>query len=633
MAALTHRLLSLCCLCCVAMLGCSGSDSSSKTATTAGAGTKCVLPQDCPNGQTCLAGKCASLSTGTDATGSDAKGSDTAQDTGSDSGSDSGNPATDIGSTDAGPVDTGIQPSSDPSCKSCKVDGDCGDTNYQCIQLISAAFCSRKCAADGDCPTGYKCNAASSDASNKQMYCVLPSFDCGGCAGDPTVCTGTQQCNVNTNPPSCVDVKQQCDSCTQTSDCASGFACVKQNDAGGKVCSPTCSNSKACPENSVCQNFFGTQACAFEAKSCCFGSSCTVSTACSACTPDKCIGGVCVECNVDADCKAGKCNTTVHACVSTASCPPEKPIKLAATGECVECTNDSHCSASAAGNKCDAVAHTCGKGSQGSECSVCTGKYPGCIQINGNWTCVECSTDDDCKAKNAGTCNGTSYSCTGTVGTGVGPTKGSCTQDSDCVNGPTTTFNLKCDVPSGLCYDADGGCDNVVAFCNAAAGSNCVQASSLLPSGGIPGLPGGSGPAPTSMTCSCPLPGSGGGGSGMQPSSSCQLVLQLNLVPALKSCDCSADPNSANCQYFDLTQGKNVACCEAGGSSGGGSGNPLSMLGCMASMMGGGSGSSGTPSASCFGGACNDSGCLAALFGGSAATSTGQGTCAKSGAF
>jgi hypothetical protein len=579
----------------------------------------------CAAGQSCdpIAKKCVIFGNTGDAITGGKDGSDAGSTT--DASVSDGTPADSDDSTSVPdtetPPDSGPSTPNDKSCGKCKVDADCG-TDFQCISLISGNFCARKCAAATDCAAGYNCAQASSDPKNTQTYCVLPSFDCAGCAGDPAGCPSGQKCNVKVGTPTCVAVKQQCEACNQDVDCDNGLRCVKQGDA--KVCSPDCGGGKACPANSTCQSFFGIQACAFQADKCCYGSSCQVSTACKGCDASKCLGGQCVECVKDADCTGGSCNIAVHSCVKTADCSGAKPIKLAATGECVECANDTHCAASAVGPKCDPSTHTCGKGTQNTECAACGGAYPGCVEINGTWSCVECSTDKDCADKSKGTCSGKTYTCSGSVGAGTGPSSGTCKADSDCANGPSTTFSLKCDVKSGLCYDEKGFCDNLVAFCNAAAGSNCAPVGGL-PTGGIPGLPGAGGGA---SACTCPLGGSGGTAT-MDPI--CSAVLKSGFAPpGLKNCDCAGNPTSPDCILPNLLDPtKPVDCCKAGGSGGLGQiGQLLSAFSCI----GGGGASGGTPSESCFGGKCQDSGCLGALFGGGGtSTSTGQGSCAAGG--
>lgn len=635
----TLALFATACLCTALMTACS---DPAKPTDAASSAIKCVLNTDCPGtavcgtakvcvtpgctsicaaGQACTGGKCMTSST-IDAGNSDGGVSDAGS---SDAVSDSAAGTDDASiKPDSGPEDTGTpEKDSGPvvatpskSCGKCATDVDCGDAAYQCIPLMSGKFCAKKCDTSDTCDPGYKCDLSSSDPKNTQKNCVLPSYDCLGCT--TTGCPAGQKCNAKLQTPICAAVKSVCDACNQESDCDAGLRCVKQGDA--KVCAPDCTASPTCPATSTCQTFFGIHACAFQADKCCYGASCTMSTKCSACSADKCLGGACVECVKDADCAGGTCNVAVHTCIKDAACAAPTPIKLSATGACVECSNDSHCTgAGAKGPKCDGVTNTCGVGTATSECAACGGAYPGCVQINAVWSCVECVTDKDCADKSKGTCSATKYMCSGSTGTGTGQLTGTCKTDADCVNGPSTTFALKCDVPSGLCYDTEGNCDNLVAFCNAAAGSDCKTGGDLgIP--GMPPLPGGGAAGGGGGVCTCPLAGSGSGSSGLEPSGTCKIAMMLD--PKVKTCDCGADPKAAQCMFFDISTMAQVECCVAPGS---GTPSPLPFdISCLGGLLGGGSGG-GTPSPACFGGPCKDACSLADIAGGTKAT--GKGTC------
>lgn len=597
-----------------ALAACSDAPPGAATPTAA----PCENQNECQGGQTCdlvkkvCVAKAAPDGFSVDSTvqndggGSEVADSTTAPDQAADQAdpSDTG-PGKDATTADVGPVDS--------SCLSCsKVgnDAECGGGAMQCIDLLNGTFCARKCEKDGDCHTGYVCEVASSGV--KQKHCVLPTFQCDGCAGK--TCAAGQKCNLKLSPPACKPVKAQCEDCNLDADCDGGLRCVKQGTS--KVCAPDCSNGNTCPDKSTCQGFLGVagKACAFQAAKCCYGSACTVG--CTGCAGDKCIGGKCVACTVDADCKGGKCNVGTHECMTNATCPAEAPIKLSATGACVECTNDTHC-ASKAVTKCNASANKCEKPTGTNECASCGGNYPGCVEINGTWSCVECVTDKDCETKKAGTCSATKYTCSGTVGPGTGKLTGNCKTDADCANGPSTKFDLACDAGTGLCYDKNGECDNVVAFCNAAAGSNCKPAESLIP-GGIPGLPGGGSTTGVNGVCTCGATSSGGPAATMDPI--CEAI--KSFLPSLKNCDCSKDPKAADCNPDDITKpGQKKECCVTGSS--GGAGDPFSLITCLLKSQ-----QPGSASPACFGGACSDLSCLAALSGGSASSGMG-GSCKK----
>jgi len=545
------------------------------------------------------------------------------------------------------PQDTAVTPGDDKSCGECKVDSDCGG-DFQCIPLLNGSFCAKKCAADGECKSGYKCEKASSGA-DAQKNCVLPTFSCNGCA--VTGCEAGKKCNLKVDPPTCDAVKGQCEECLQDKDCDTGFACTKMGPS--KICAPSCDGGKTCPDKSSCQTFVVGQVCAFQAATCCYGASCQV--ACAGCDPSKCLGGVCVECAKDGDCKApATCVVNTHTCTTVSTCPADKPIKVSATGACVECTQDPHCGASPNGPTCNPATNTCGKTTVPGDCQNCIGTaYPDCVEVNGALSCVECKTDQTCADKGKGTCAASSYTCSGTIGIGNdGPpvkpsTKCSsdadcgtlkcdtkagickCQADADCQNGPDTAFTLMCDKPTGTCYSTDGKCDNVVAFCAADAGSVCKFGADIFgglggAGGGLPGIPGGgtgTNPLGNTGSCTCGAPASTGGTTTGGMTADCKNApTTAMLLPNCTDAVCQADPKAAECSLAGI-----INCCQGGS---GGTGSPLDMLGCLAKMQGGGG---GTPDPACFGGACNDANCLTAIFqGGGGSGSASSGSCAAS---
>ena len=507
-----------------------------------------------------------------------------------------------VNDTATGTDASGPKPT-DKSCSACMEDSECG-SGFDCVLLVSGTkHCAKKCTASSDCGGGYSCQ----DVESGAKHCVTPTYECTGCLVDG--CPSGQECNVKT--AKCIEPKNICDSCNLDTDCGNGSRCVKLG--AGKICAPDCGAGQGCPANSQCVSLpapGGGAVCAYNAKNCCYGEACT-----SNCTDCKtaCVAGTCVACTEDSDCGAAKCNLSNYTCITEQQCPPaedpDKKIFKKDTSECVECINDTHCASSSKGPKCDVATNTCGASTQVGECAVCGGAYPSCAQINGTWSCVECATDDECKAKGKGTCSATTYTCSGsTGGTGTGPATGTCKSDADCPADPNGTFTLMCDTSTGLCYDIDGKCDNVAAFCNAAQGSNCKLSGDLL--GGIGGaIPGGGGTTPAGNVgqCTCPVGGTGGSGT---PSIKPECSALAALLPNLKNCDCAADPNSANCK--DLL---GLGSCCTNATSGGGGGLPFDPA-CLAGLTGGTN--TGVTSASCFGGIKCSQGldCLFGAFGG-----------------
>ena len=575
-------------------LGACGSDNKSNGTGTAA--IQCVIDSDCSANQTCVSGTCTNgfsggdVNTGGDAA-SDATGSDTA------SGTDAAT-SDDTSTTDTAVVNNG------GSCGVCEKDSDCG-SDFSCVPLLNSPpnFCVKKCTTNGDCSGGLICEQATTAA---QKFCIPPTFKCQGCA--TTGCKADESCDFTSENPTCLKVGGACSSCQIPKDCADGMTCVKLGK--DKVCAPACgSGGGTCPDKSLCVTFTaGISACSYSSSTCSYTGA--PSAACAGC-PDKCVAGACVECVKDDQCgTGGTCVPGTFTCAKD-KCPDDKPQKLV-TGVCVECTNDTHCAASSVGPKC--VGNVCSAANQSNECAVCKDPYPGCVEINGNWSCVECATDADCAAKGKGTCSSKTFTCSATS-SASGPTSGSCKSDADCPAG-TTGFDLACDVGTGLCYDKAGQCDNLAAFCNAAKGSVCKPFDGLGLGGGgglpqIPGLPGGGGSGPTTPgagVCSCGSTGSSG--SGWDDS----LCKTLNL----SSCQCDVDATSKGCDPFGLG-----SCCQ---QKGGGGGNPLGLLQCLQALQG------GSADPACFGGAsCLDMSCLTSAMGGGSSSSGGGGYCSAGG--
>jgi hypothetical protein len=547
-----------------------------------------VVGPKCPNGKKCVNAECVPDFSGADVT-----------DAGDSTAADTAETVEDV------PVgsDVVVTPP-DNSCSTCAKDEDCG-ADKQCIQLLSGFYCVKKCTEFNDCTSGFTCEKVSADSST-QKHCVLPSYDCAGCAVDG--CGAGEKCNLKVSPPVCGAVKAQCEDCQLDKDCDNGFRCVKQGSS--KVCAPDCSNGQVCPDKSTCTAFVGVpgKACAFQSAACCYGATCTVS--CTGCSADKCIAGKCVDCTADSHCTGGSCNLTSHSCTTAGSCASETPIKLS-TGVCVQCTNNTHCSGIANSPVCNAATNKCEASTASNECAACGGAYPGCVEINGTWSCVECTTHDDCKAKDAGTCSAKTYTCSGTVA-GPGKTTGDCKSDVDCVNSGTTSFDLACDTKTGLCYDKAGGCDNVTAFCNAGKGSVCQSLTDMMSggAGGLPipggsGLPSGGGPLDGKCTCG----GTTGGSSGYTMKQECALLAGFD--PTLKNCNCATDPTNANCTSMILGD-----CCQQSGGS-----TATDPIACMMAALAGGS----QPDEACFGQTCSMGlGCFMPSAGG------GQGSCGGS---
>ncbi len=364
--------------------------------------------------------------------------------------------------TDAAADVTAAAPAT--QCEACETTADCAPA-FDCVALLNGSFCIGRCTSVLDCSSKFTCDvAASTDASK---HCLPPKYACEGCV--VSGCPIDQVCDVPTGK--CVVGKAPCTPCQSLSDCGPGLKCAalaSPDFSTQKICMPDCSANASCPAGSLCQKTDAGTACGFTGLACCYGPSCKPDAGCATC-PDKCILGACVACLVDSSCPGGHCDTTSHACVNVAGCPPDKPIKLA-DGSCGQCAATSDCGKL---QICDKAAHACI--ADPITCQACNAPYPDCVQINATWSCVQCSSDATCAAQKLGTCSTQTFTCSGNSG-GGDPITGGCKQASDCQN-LGTAFDLACDATgTGLCYDKAGKCDNISAFCNVAKGCSCVAA-------------------------------------------------------------------------------------------------------------------------------------------------------------
>ncbi len=388
-------------------------------------------------------------------------------------------------------------------CASCAGDADC--ENGECIALGGGSYCLPVCDVNGDCPTGYQCF----DLPTQGKHCVPESYACEkDCIQHPDKCAPGQACNFDTGE--CIAKLKPCDTCTKDYQCGDGNRCALFAPQDRR-CMPTCASvGGQCPEGSTCQELDGTKVCVpVSDQQCCYGESCGGSTTnCEPPTPFV-YQGQCVECLNSTHCGTGSCDTTTHTCTGgqqQCNCPPDK-VCQPQTGACVDCVNSTQCGQ---GQICDPATNTC----TSDVCAACAPPYPACTEISGQMTCVQCTQDSDCPD---GQCNETTFLCEGNSVNPCQQTGNCCKSDADCP--PSTQFTLKCDVATGLCYDVNGGCDNITAFCDASSGSECVSIFDLLGGGlgggggSIPSLPGMPTGAFGFCTCSllppelCQLPG------------------------------------------------------------------------------------------------------------------------------
>jgi Cys-rich repeat protein len=219
---------------------------------------------------------------------------------------------------------------------------------------------------------------------------------------------------------------------------------------------------------------------------------------CDGACPDTapiCMNDVCVQCTDDGHCDDGE-TCDINGFCTSSECSGATPYYW--DEQCVQCLEDGHCAQDLI---CNTQTHVCG--AEPEACAQCSDPYPACADVGGEIYCVQCTTDEHCGL--GGVCNTATYSCEG--GT-VTPTD-ACESDADCDPG-LTGFDLACETSTGYCYDKNGGCDGITAFCK--GGGECLDLLSAfmgggggLPGGGLPGMPGGGMTLPGLCPCDIPF--------------------------------------------------------------------------------------------------------------------------------
>lgn len=296
-------------------------------------------------------------------------------------------------------------------CAACSTAAQCPD-GWTCDPLASGKGCLKPCATNDECQTGWSCQVGK---------CTPDGYRCDKCVtagcGEGLVCdTITQVCK----PPSAL-----CEPCVYGWECGPDASCARVAETGGRVCRPRCGAASDCPDGRPCE--------------------------------------------VDPDSNVRVCASVSGACCyaeDPSACPPFEPICVGPTpyfadGKCVQCLSNAHC----ASGFCHAESHTCGPNEPA--CQLCGDAYPACAEVDGQFFCVPCTDDSYCLS--GCTCDPQSYTCGGAGCDLGGP---HCKADTDCSPG-LTGFDLHCEVATGQCVDANGGCDDITAFCR--QGASCVS--------------------------------------------------------------------------------------------------------------------------------------------------------------
>ena len=396
-------------------------------------------------------------------------------------------------------IEEEVVPQGDRLCQPCTDNSECGEAGNLCTPLPEGDYCTKLCGTNADCPSGFLCLEITSESKQ----CVPGLYNkCADCLVTP--CAEGQYCDQLNNE--CKAVAPTCEPCIQDDECGVGSRCFAFAP-GDRRCVVGCGEGNSCPEKSECFTLNGQQgtegavACVPQGSSCCFGPDCS-SLDCSAEDTNKYVspdGLACVECTQDSHCPFDTPKCENFAC-SSPGCDGATPVQCGT--ECCECTNDTHCNADPAKPSCDVQTGVCVEG--GGECA-CVDPYPGCITVDGQVMCVECTDDTQCQEGCA--CDINQYVCVNPGGgsycnTGLTGCTGDCT-NTGCNDPSGMMPNLKCDPASGCCYDGGGTCDNVSAFC-IEAGSECKSILDIFGGGGTGGLPGMPGGGSIGMGfCSC----------------------------------------------------------------------------------------------------------------------------------
>lgn len=341
---------------------------------------------------------------------------------------------------------------------------DAGDCYYPSAAQVCAGGCASGACIDNPC-AGVSCNTPPtkicSDANHLRVYdapgtcsegtCSYASHEefCSfGCQGD--ICNGDPCAGVTcSSPPAnyCKDASTLVVR-SPTGLCASGvcsypnstelscaFGCVngacKNDPCAGKTC--------ASPPANDCKD--ATTARVYASTGTCSGGLCSYAATELSC-PHGCVGGVCRDCDVDADCGSGKwcqsntctpCSTDAHCGATCTSCTATGDVCSA--GSCVDCVVDSQCgsgkycaSSSCVGcttnAKCGPSCVTCGANQQcdgtscavcktdaacGATCAPCGGTTPYCVDLGATSVCAGCRSDTDCSGSDV--CDTSSRTC------------------------------------------------------------------------------------------------------------------------------------------------------------------------------------------------------------------------------
>ncbi|MFT5432931.1 MAG: hypothetical protein ACI9OJ_003635 [Myxococcota bacterium] len=391
------------------------------------AGESVCTAQECTSSDQCNGGTCTSgLCVGGDGTNPQ-EGCTTNEDC-----------ATDEECNSDGDCVTKSNPTAPGVCFACADSSEC-EGELACSKVGPTSHCVATCTQKGDCDSGWDCY---------QEHCVPGIFQCVGCMLNG--CPDGQHCNAESSNCEDTPAAEACEPCQKDGECGPGLRCFGKDVT--KYCVPDC-GSGTCPENGQCSDVEGgIKVCSWNSSGpCCFGAACGGGNPCDLCTgatPHCDQNQACVSCTNNTHCSdpTPLCDAGVCVEEGQVTCTGGTPHYSEAKGKCCECLNSTHCN----GLACDSVNCVCTEDT-GTICDTCSEPYPACGDIDGQFLCVQCASDDDC----GGTCNLETFSCNGNEV----PASGNCVEDG------CTPATLMCDSATGLCFDEAGNCDSVAQFC------------------------------------------------------------------------------------------------------------------------------------------------------------------------
>lgn len=113
------------------------------------------------------------------------------------------------------------------------------------LRCDPAAYCTKTCAADADCPPGMFCGTDTGKKCTADADCNMGE----ACKAPPG---GTDAYKLCTKPSVCMK-RSQCHACGVDDQCPAGYACAVDT-TGAKFCGRICTTNEQCPQPYVGEN-------------------------------------------------------------------------------------------------------------------------------------------------------------------------------------------------------------------------------------------------------------------------------------------------------------------------------------------------------------------------------------------